>query len=336
MQRKKIAIIGSGWYGCHLASSLSKRNTVHLFEKNSSIFEEASLKNQNRLHLGFHYPRSFITREQSKRGYKLFLSSYPKLIKTIDMNIYAIAEGESLMDFKTYCSIMSASRLEWKEVTKSLPINLNNIDGALACNEYFIDSQKAKSYFQKVLKCKIDLKNKITPEEINKMSNYFDIILDCTWNKLFLSNKFFYEPCIVFTYVSSLGSSFALTLMDGNLFSLYPFTNKKYTLTHVKYTPLGQFNNLSEAQNAIDNIKLSEINELRLKSEKHVLKYFPSFKDYFSSEGHFFSMKTKKINSMSDDRSTFITKQSDNVYSVHSGKIDTIFDIEHQVKKLII
>ena len=69
----KIAIIGAGWFGCHIAYELmNDGHEIKIYEKENDIFLGASGFNQNRLHLGFHYPRSFITREQSKKGFKYF------------------------------------------------------------------------------------------------------------------------------------------------------------------------------------------------------------------------------------------------------------------------
>jgi Trk K+ transport system NAD-binding subunit len=36
----KIAIIGGGWVGCHLASKLMNEHNVTLFEKNEELFDE--------------------------------------------------------------------------------------------------------------------------------------------------------------------------------------------------------------------------------------------------------------------------------------------------------
>ena len=45
----KIAIIGAGWYGCHLALVLKEEgHDVTVFEKNSEIFRGASGYNQFR------------------------------------------------------------------------------------------------------------------------------------------------------------------------------------------------------------------------------------------------------------------------------------------------
>ena len=54
----KIAIIGGGWVGCHLALNLKNDHDVVIFDKNDELFSETSYKNQNRLHYGFHYSRN--------------------------------------------------------------------------------------------------------------------------------------------------------------------------------------------------------------------------------------------------------------------------------------
>ena len=46
----KIAIIGSGFYGCSLAIILSKKNQVDVYEKEKDIFNGASSCNQFRYH----------------------------------------------------------------------------------------------------------------------------------------------------------------------------------------------------------------------------------------------------------------------------------------------
>ena len=57
--------------------------------------------NQNRLHLGFHYPRSYKTRLLCKNGYDKFIKQYSELTDIIDKNYYCIAD-ESILDYETY------------------------------------------------------------------------------------------------------------------------------------------------------------------------------------------------------------------------------------------
>jgi len=56
---KKICIVGAGLFGTTLALMLAKdkKNHIDLYEKKKDILSETSLKNQQRFHLGYHYPR---------------------------------------------------------------------------------------------------------------------------------------------------------------------------------------------------------------------------------------------------------------------------------------
>ena len=70
----RVAVAGAGWFGCHIASELIQGgHEVVVFEASDDVFTGASGINQNRLHLGFHYPRSYETREQSRDGFQLFV-----------------------------------------------------------------------------------------------------------------------------------------------------------------------------------------------------------------------------------------------------------------------
>lgn len=335
MKRLKIAIIGSGWYGAHLAYKLSENHDITIIEKNSIIFSEASFKNQNRLHLGFHYPRSYDTRIQSKRGFKLFTKAYSKLLHKIDLNIYCISQNESLLDFRTYTDIMSSNGLEWEDITHCMPIVLDSIEGAVAVNELQIDAQKALEFFRNNLKCKIVNNRKITQENISEIEDSSDLVLDCTWNKLFPTEKYYYEPCIVFMYKKLLNINIAITIMDGNLFSIYPYEEDIYTLTHVSHTPLGQFKDWKEAEKRINCLNQKEINSKKISIESHVREYYKSFDIDYSYVGYFTSIKTKRTRVRNDPRFTYVEQIKQNTYSIHSGKIDTIFDIEHQILRII-
>ena len=109
----KIGIIGAGWYGCHLAYQLSKKNyKVKIFEKNKNIFSGMSGNNSNRLHKGFHYPRSYETRDQCRKSFNAFKKVYPTLSKKINKNIIGIHKN-SIIDFETYKQILKQTNLDF-------------------------------------------------------------------------------------------------------------------------------------------------------------------------------------------------------------------------------
>ena len=74
----KIAIIGAGFYGSYLAYKFSNISNVKvdLFEKNKEILTETAIKNQYRLHIGYHYPRSKETILQTLDGSRNFLKEF--------------------------------------------------------------------------------------------------------------------------------------------------------------------------------------------------------------------------------------------------------------------
>ncbi len=93
---KKIAIIGGGWYGCHIARTLKLAGfDVMLFESNEDIFHGISGNFGTRLHVGPHYPRSAKTRQSCQAGHAEFINTYPELLVEHAYSIYALGERDA-------------------------------------------------------------------------------------------------------------------------------------------------------------------------------------------------------------------------------------------------
>ena len=83
--KKKIAIIGAGFFGISIAFFfLKKKFDVTIFEKNSDILTGASRANQLRFHLGYHYPRSYKTLNEIQSMNKSFISFFVFRRKGLD------------------------------------------------------------------------------------------------------------------------------------------------------------------------------------------------------------------------------------------------------------
>lgn len=333
----KIAIIGAGWYGCHIASSLlSLGIDAEVFEKESDILTRASGNNQFRLHLGFHYARNYDTRIQSRDGYQRFIERYPTLSsKTQNGNIYSVPKLDSLIDFKTYKTIMTSSGIEYKEIEN--PEWSNGIQGSVLCDERVIETKKAREYFKKKLNGRLHLSTPVESmvefqDKLIVNNEKFDFVIDCTWGHLAKTRSdVFYEPTILLYYKGPEDFP-AFTLVDGPLISIYPTEEKGlYTLSSVTHTPLAMFDCPNKARDFVNNDVTDDIiNDKRILMEEHVSKYVPGFKDMFEYQSPQISIKTKIIGA-TDDRSCSVEMRGRYI-SIMSGKIDTIF---HGMERVI-
>lgn len=339
--KKKIAIIGAGWFGCYIAYDLINSGyNVNIFEKQNKIFKGASGFNQNRLHKGFHYPRSYKTIKESKIGYKKFVHKFPNLVKKIEKNLYVVAsDKKNLLDFDIYKQILTANKLNFK-IEKN-KFGLKNFLGIISCDEKLINTKKAIKFFltkiKKNIKFNTNIK-KIKKEKgkfIIKNSTY-DYVINCSWQTSFpeIKMKYTYEACLFFLYSCKKANHPAITVMDGPFITLYPQEEKKFTLYSVKYTRLKKFKNFNVCSNFLKKIKEKKlINQYKLKHEEQIKKYLPNFNKKFKYLKPLITYRTI-IDSSNAERSSKVLFK-DNFINLLSGKIDHIFETSAEIKKCL-
>lgn len=317
----RIAIVGAGWVGCHLAKHLMDKNNIDIYECNE-IFHGSSYHNQNRLHLGFHYPRNKRTRNLCKTTFNRFLLEYGELVNDVNNNIYSISSN-SLIDFETYKDILTYDGIDFKETN----IKLNNIEGSIISNEKYIDFSKAKLYFTKLIGDKVKIKKIF---DIGELSNNYDLVINCTNNIIKTYESSYYELTVSLLYekINNELSFDALTIVDGDFFSIYPYQDNLYTITDVKYTPV-------YSDPKLDNIlnKNIDIELIRQLIESKITKIYTNFKNDFKYNSYFTSIKTKTYNNCADRYPIII--QNNNTISCFTGKIQGIYIIEDMIKRII-
>lgn len=330
----KIAIVGAGWYGCHLATFLRQIGfDVRVFDRANTVFTGASGKNQNRLHLGFHYARDYTTRFQSRDGFSRFVERYPALSSPITSNLYAVPKGDSLIDFRTYKAIMASSGVEFDEVDRTKPEvqNLRRIAGLIKTDERVVETSRSALFFADNLSSVLQLNTPVSLDDIavhddsvDVFGERFDYLIDATWGKLTKPDiDVFYEPTLLL-YYRTTRVDWALTMVDGPLCSIYPTDDPHIvTLSSVPHTPLGTFDDIAAAEGFLDSVNEDLISTKRAKFEAQIAAYCPEFLDVFSYEGPQLSMKTKPIGA-EDNRACFVFRHG-RVFNVMSGKIDTVF-----------
>ena len=100
-------IIGAGIYGLYAALYCAKNNeNVLVLEKESEAFKRATYINQARVHMGYHYPRSYSTAIKSAGYFDRFNKDYGFSILSDFEQIYATSKNFSwtnAIQFKQFC-----------------------------------------------------------------------------------------------------------------------------------------------------------------------------------------------------------------------------------------
>ena len=162
----------------------------------------------------------------------------------------------------------------------------------------------------------------VQPRHLTALKQDYDFVLDCTNNALLRPLPcHFFETVVMFLCRPTAPLPFdALTYIDGELFSLYPYDSECFSLSHVKY---GIMSNGSSGE--VDNAKENMIN--------HIMHYWPDFQNSFELLHPVFSIKAK-LKSGSANRAPVI-RQEENLLSFFTGKIQGIYAIEQMAKDII-
>ena len=326
-----------------MAHKYQNIHEVIILEKNNDIFMGSSYNNQNRLHIGYHYPRSHNTRNLCKNGYTKFLEDYKYVVDDVDENYYVIS-NESTLDYNTYKHIFKYEEYNFHEIKNDMFTNIQ--ENIICVNEKIINHNKSKKFFGENLKnvkikCNYEVTSINQEEDKIYVNNelYCDILLNCTYGQLKCYEKeneedVIYEKTISHIYKKEGDVGFdCMTIMDGEFPSLFVRDKEKktYSLTHVKYTPILTSNDINKVLKYEPSKE--EINKSKLNMEREIIKYCPMFSVKFTHEGYILGYKMKK-NTNSGNR-TCLIYENENYISVNGGKITGIYDFELYVDNFI-
>lgn len=329
MSSKKIAIIGAGWLGCHMAYKLKQHHNVTLFDK-SGIFSGSSFFNQNRLHKGFHYSRNQKTRKLCQNTFNTFIQDYPNLVSDIDYNYYVVPIDKSLIDYKTFKTIFTHEQINFTE--QHLP-DFDNIEGSVIVDEKYIDPVKSKTFFQHELK-DIFIVKTINKSDLTLLSKQYDYVINVTNNQLNPLSDHFFELSLTLIYDRIFNNKFgSITMIDGPLFSIYPYMGNQYTVTDVEYTPLYTSKRFIDIQKFSKETPSSELLRNKENIEQKITYYYKNFLTDFAYNSYYTSIKVKR-RSESADRAPVIEKR-DNIITCITGKIQGIYTLENYINENI-
>lgn len=335
----RVLVIGAGWYGCHLASALIEKSCdVKIFDAAQEFISGAGLRNQLRLHQGFHYLRSKITRTEAFEGFNKFLKKYPDLSTTISSNIYAIPERDSALDLGTVLEIAEASNLPFEALDPANYPWLKAVEGLFLTQERYIEARKSRDYFEKTLGHCTLFGTRVSVKDLQSLSKEFDFVIDTTYSFELLEPKSeIFEATLIGEFdVDAQAPEFqALTLIDGPFWSIFPTEKPTVrSLSHVAFGPLLQ----SESEKDVTSF-ISRINEKDVRPNldlmKHeVQRHVPTLANSLKSLRLRFVQKKIKTSNMSASREVRVERQG-NIIFVRAGKIDAVFTAEQLVLKEI-
>jgi len=331
----KVKVIGAGIFGCSIAIELAKVGyDVTLIEKNNDIMSEASKCNHNRIHFGFHYPRSIKTAKESLDGLVLFLMRFKDAIVS-DFDNYYFVEKNSKVTSQEYLDFCDEVGIHYDFESPSKDIvNYNSIDMSLKVLEPVFDYKIIKSKLKSdLLKYKINLK---LNSKFNFDDNY-DYIINSSYGNINNVNEILGVPKIkiklqdvIIPIFEKQHNKIGLTIMDGPFCSIMPkgFENNKFLLYNVKES-IG-------AQTTNDNLDRDFDVEKQIdKIYNESKKYYP-FLNNIKPIDYWRTLRALPIND-NDERLSeiFINKENPKVISVLSGKVSSCWSTALKIKNLI-
>lgn len=326
----RIRVLGAGWYGCHLGLALSESgHEVEVHELADHIFAGASGSIPARLHLGFHYPRSRITRAACQEHVEAFMSRYGMLTAGVPVNIYAIASGHSLVDFDQYVRTLRGE-VDFITIDRPHEFGLTNVDGAVLTGERHILTNLARRFFEAELADEIRLNTE--PGKLDDPD--WDWTIDCTFGARDAAGVDRYEPCLVLLMKGPTDR--AVTVMDGPFASLYPWDEELglCSLSSALWTPFSKTcRTWAAANEIIQHLSAVDVEVRAAAMIEAMAEHYPAIRD-FSIEKYGLSIRAMPL-SGADTRLVDVARAGENALRVRAGKIDAIIHAEREIKRII-
>ncbi len=366
----KIGIIGAGWYGVHLAIALSKQgHEVVLIDKNHDMFFGISGSFGIRTHVGPHYPRSSKTRKSCQKWFKVFCERYKDIIVDHSYSIYAIGKIDadglppkvSVGTFKKVCAeaqivaeTENPDELGYRNLWYLADVNEPSLSlGGRLRNRFrsYLAEVNIMTRYNTTVTDVVVKNGKALIFSNDVSLGKFDYVINATSYqsvcpsipqvKLPFNTK--YQCCLAFVYKDEYPKStkpFSFIVLEGAYPCVMPCVdgegaiNKKYILTHGRWTILGSFDKPDDAYGLLNSLTEEELTIIRKKCELSINLFWPAFENRFKYVGREVAVLAKLVTDV-EFRSAVTYLTNKRMIHVVPGKITNVFDVEEEVKGLI-
>lgn len=237
---KRALVIGGGIFGVTAAIELAKSGIdTYLFERGAKLMHGATSVNQNRFHLGYHYPRSAATAKQCLEGLASFKEYFAPSLVDVKENYYAIGKDGSRVSFEEYIDFCDELQLSYEEKFPSERLlNRAGVSGCISVKEQIINLDILKSIAENLLR-ENGVRIRLDKEYIKGDEKNYDIVVNATYSNLNSVNKMLglvtkeyrYDICNVpVLKLPKDLSGIGITIMDGDFYSILPYAGTPYHL----------------------------------------------------------------------------------------------------------
>lgn len=385
-----ILVIGAGIYGLHVAELLKRNKIKHqvvakemyldyeeqFYGRANEKISMASIANQARVHLGYHYPRSMETVDSCLKNFNKFTNEFKEeLIEPDTWNhLYGLADDkENKTDLKNWNKLKTKINGLFKE--KDLPedIKFKNLQDLVNTNEKAVDTfrmMERKTY--NYLKSKNGETQSIILDEIESTLKcgqyyYFKLksnnqlykaryIFNCTYSGLKEIEKIFdqetdldvkYQLCELALFASTIAeedglNGNALTVMDGPFASIMPFCYRNSI--NSKLISTWSLTSVCHTPH-LTSLDFDEINQAYRKSITskragmiETISKFTGDIDFDTKyKRSIYTIKTISNKVNDDGRCVEIHHNYDNTFfSILSGKLSAIYELNDFMKEFVI